>query len=99
MLIVDDHASVRMALEALLSSSRDVEVAGTASGGEEAVELAVATDADVVLMDISMPGFDGIRATRELHRRAPGAQVVMLTARPIPIASRQRSMPARSATC
>jgi DNA-binding NarL/FixJ family response regulator len=78
-LIVDDHGLVRAGLQQLLESAPDIEVVGSAPGGREAVEVAGRTRVDVVLMDLSMPDLDGIQATRELARRAPGAHVVMLT--------------------
>jgi DNA-binding NarL/FixJ family response regulator len=78
-LIADDHAIVRAGLHELLSGARDVEVVAVASGGEEAIGLADETHPDVVLMDLSMPGLDGIAATRTIHERQPGTHVVALT--------------------
>jgi DNA-binding NarL/FixJ family response regulator len=78
-LIADDHGLVRAGLEQLLDGVEDIEVAGTAAGGLAAVQLADSLDVDVVLMDLSMPDLDGIEATRELTRRAPAANVVVLT--------------------
>jgi DNA-binding NarL/FixJ family response regulator len=78
-LIADDHGLVRAGLEQLLGTASDIEVAGAADGGRAAVELAGSTRPDVVLMDLSMPDLDGIAATRELLRRAPEANVVVLT--------------------
>ena len=62
--IADDHHVVRTGLEQLLSTFDDVEVAGTASGGEEAVTICVAERPDVALLDLAMPDVDGIEATR-----------------------------------
>jgi DNA-binding NarL/FixJ family response regulator len=77
--VADDHNLVRAGLEQLLDGADDVEVVGTASGGRRAVELVLDRDADVVLMDLSMPDLDGIAATAELVRRGARARVVVLT--------------------
>ena len=68
-LIADDHPLFRAGLRALLESVADTEVVGEAATGEEAVELALALTPDVVVMDINMPGLNGIDATRA-HPRA-----------------------------
>jgi DNA-binding NarL/FixJ family response regulator len=78
-LVADDHGVVRAGLVELLSQAQDIEVVGAASGGRQAVELAIDRRPDVVLMDLSMPGVDGIEATRELQQRATPAHVVVLT--------------------
>lgn len=78
--LVDDHTLVREGLSRLLDLADDIEVAAVASGGEQAVSLDVDTRADVVLMDLSMPGVDGIEATRRICSARPDARVVMLTA-------------------
>jgi len=78
-LIADDHGLVRAGLEQLFANTDDLEIAGMASGGVEAVEMATRGDVDVVLMDLSMPDLDGIAATRQVLERAPGVQVVVLT--------------------
>ncbi|MFL6006899.1 MAG: response regulator [Gaiellaceae bacterium] len=78
-LVADDHAVVRDGLEQLVRSADDLEFVGGAGDGGEAVDLAVAHGPDVVLMDLSMPGVDGIEATRRLAKRVPEAQVVVLT--------------------
>jgi DNA-binding NarL/FixJ family response regulator len=78
-MIVDDHGLVRAGLEQLLGSAEDVDVVAAAAGGRQAVEMVEAARPDVVLMDLSMPDLDGIEATRELTRRAPAANVVVLT--------------------
>jgi RNA polymerase sigma factor (sigma-70 family) len=64
--IVDDHAVLRAGLEQLLSGQSDLEVVGTAASGEEAMEVVRGLRPDVVLMDLQMPGIDGVRATREI---------------------------------
>lgn len=78
-LIADDHAVLRDGLQALLERDPSIRVVGHASDGGEAVRAAVDRDADVVVMDIAMPGIDGIEATRELARRRPGTHVVVLS--------------------
>lgn len=77
--IADDHAIMREGLAMLTETRADIEVVGQATNGAEAVELAVANSADVVLMDISMPVLDGVAATRQLYEQAPHIAVVMLT--------------------
>ena len=78
-LVADDHAVVRRGLATLLATTSDLELVGTASDGSEAVQLAVESGADVVVMDLSMPGVDGVAATRELADRAPSCRVLVLT--------------------
>jgi DNA-binding NarL/FixJ family response regulator len=77
-LLVEDHALVRDGLARLLAATDDIEVVGAAASGAEAVDLARRLEPDVVLMDLSMPGMDGIEATR-LIVEALDAQVVVLT--------------------
>ena len=78
-LIVDDQALVRAGFHAILESQDDIEVAGEATDGQEAVALAREVRPDVVLMDIRMPGLDGIEATRRLLRDDGSPKVLMLT--------------------
>jgi len=77
--VVDDHAVIRAGLQQLLAATDDVEVVGTAADGAEAVEVVLRERPDVVLMDLQMPGTDGVEATREIRRRAPASDVLVLT--------------------
>jgi two-component system response regulator NreC len=78
-LIADDHAVVRAGLRALLSSAPDLDLVGEASGGVEAVELAVKLLPDIVVLDLSMPDLDGISAVRQIKASCPQTRLVILT--------------------
>jgi DNA-binding NarL/FixJ family response regulator len=79
-LVVDDHALLRAAMRSILSREPDLEVVGEASDGREAVELCHTLRPDLVLMDVSMPGLDGITATRKIKAALPEMGVLILTA-------------------
>ncbi len=78
-LIVDDHAIVRRGIQALLAEFEDIEVVGEASDGHEALAQAQALNPDVVLMDLVMPGLDGIEATRQITEHNPESRILVLT--------------------
>ena len=78
-LLVDDDDLMRAGLTAVLSSDETIDVVGEAPNGRAAVERAIELRPDVVLMDVRMPGLDGIAATRELLAVSPDAKVVVLT--------------------
>ncbi len=78
-LVCDDQAVVCDGLEMILNADPEIEVVGTAYDGAEAVEKVERTQPDVVLMDLKMPGMNGIQATREICQKAPGVKVLVLT--------------------
>jgi DNA-binding NarL/FixJ family response regulator len=78
-LIADDHRLFAQALEAILATDDRIEVTGHANDGAEAVQLVLATDPDVTLMDIAMPVMDGFQATKQIRKQRPNACVLMLT--------------------
>ena len=78
-LIVDDIPETRDHLSKLLGFESDVEVVGAAAGGPEAIEMATKLKPDVILMDINMPGMDGITATEKLAADVPTAAVIMMS--------------------
>ncbi|MCC9075646.1 response regulator transcription factor [Litorilinea aerophila] len=78
-LICDDQALIRDGLEMLLRLERDIQVVGKAEDGAEAVELAGQLRPDLVLMDLKMPGMNGIEATRQIRARYPAVKVLVLT--------------------
>ena len=78
-LIVDDHAMVRRGMRDFLDLHDDLEVVGEAADGEAALDMAAALRPDVVVMDLMLPGIDGIAATAELKRRQPEVEVVAIT--------------------
>ncbi len=78
-MLVDDHALVRQGVRAFLETQGDIAVVAEAGSGEEAVGLAAEHAPDVALMDLIMPGMDGVEATRRLVAQSPRTNVVMLT--------------------
>ncbi len=78
-MLVDDHTMVRRGLAAFLQVFDDLELAGEAANGDEAIQLCARLLPDVVLMDLAMPGMDGVTATRIIRQRFPNVQVLALT--------------------
>ena len=78
-LLVDDHAMVRRGLATFLMAFDDLEMAGEAASGDAAIQQCAKVQPDVVLMDIMMPGLDGVAATRAIRQQSPQVQVIALT--------------------
>jgi NarL family two-component system response regulator LiaR len=78
-MIVDDHEMVRHGAAGYLEAQEDIHVIAEAESGEEALELALENIPDVVLMDLVMPGMDGVEATRKLKDLSPRTQIIILT--------------------
>ena len=78
--LVDDHLVFREAFRALLASTSEFSVVAEATEGSEVCQLFEATKPDLVVMDVTLPGSDGLSATRELTARHPGAKIMMLSA-------------------
>jgi DNA-binding NarL/FixJ family response regulator len=79
-LVVDDHPIVREGLVTVLGDQPDFEVAGSAASAEEAIELAPRLAPDVILLDLELPGLDGVQAIPELIHAAPAARVLVFSA-------------------
>ncbi len=79
-LIADDHPLLRQALLQVFSNQKDMEVVGEASDGQEAVNLASQLKPDVIVMDIMMPQFDGLEASRQIKKNSPTIAILVLTA-------------------
>jgi DNA-binding NarL/FixJ family response regulator len=78
-MLADDHPVVREGLRGMLAAERDIEVVAQAASGTEAIAMAARHQPDVVLMDLRMPGGDGVEATTAILGAAPGVRVVVLT--------------------
>jgi len=79
LLIADDQTITRSGLQTLLAAAENIKVVGEARNGEEAIELAASLQPDVILMDLRMPGINGIEATRRIHRTSPHISILVLT--------------------
>ena len=78
-LIIDDHAILRMGLSSLLNAKNDIEVVGDAANGKVGIQKALKLKPDVVIMDLMMPGMDGAETTRQLLAKAPESKILILT--------------------
>lgn len=78
-LIVDDHATLRRGLRALLQAHPGWECCAEADSGEEAIRAAAAFKPDVIIMDVSMPGIGGVKATKIIHESFPSIRILLLT--------------------
>ena len=78
-LIAEDHRTVREGIKLLVNAQNDMQVVGEANDGEMVLELAASLQPDIVLMDISMPVLNGLRATEHLHERHPDVKILVLT--------------------
>lgn len=78
-LLVDDHSIVRKGIRNILDKQNDIEVVGEAADGEQAIELSRKTDPDIILMDINMPGIDGIVTTRRILAEMPEICIIGLS--------------------
>jgi DNA-binding NarL/FixJ family response regulator len=79
LLIADDQTITRSGLRSLLAAQENIEIVGEARNGEEAIELAASLQPDVILMDLRMPGVNGIEATRRIHRASPHIGILVVT--------------------
>ena len=79
LMVIDDHTLMRLALRALLSQDPDIEVVAEADNGRDAISAIAAQSPDLVLMDLSMPGTNGIEAILEIKLRNPGIKVLVVT--------------------
>ena len=77
--LADDHPVVREGLRRLLGTQSDMTVVGEAGGGLQAVQAVLQLQPDVVIMDIAIPGLNGIEATRQIHQASPSIQIVILS--------------------
>jgi DNA-binding NarL/FixJ family response regulator len=78
-LVADDQAITRSGLRSLLAAQADIEIVGEAHDGGEAIDLAASLQPDLILMDLRMPGVNGIEATRRIHRTSPHIGILVVT--------------------
>lgn len=78
-LIVDDHAFIRRGIQSILNSCPGWEFCGEAENGVAAIRLAAELKPDIIIMDVSMPGLNGLEATRVIHEAQPNVKILLLT--------------------
>jgi DNA-binding NarL/FixJ family response regulator len=78
-IVVDDHAVIRRGVQGILSAFPEWELCGEAENGQEGVRLAETLKPEIVIMDVSMPGLNGLEATRIIHNILPDTKVLLLT--------------------
>jgi DNA-binding NarL/FixJ family response regulator len=78
-LIVDDHAFIRRGVQTILHPFPEWELCGEADNGNDAIRMAEELKPEVIIMDLSMPGLNGIEATRAIRKTQPGVKIVLLT--------------------
>jgi DNA-binding NarL/FixJ family response regulator len=78
-LVADDHEAIRTGLKAIVESTPGWEICGEVSNGRDAVDLAVSLRPEIVLMDVNMPGLNGLEATRQIRKRCPGTEILAFT--------------------
>jgi DNA-binding NarL/FixJ family response regulator len=88
-LLADDHAMVRKGFRLILSQENDIEIVGEAGSGQEAIQAAIRLVPDVVILDIAMPGINGVEATRLILKDCPGCRVLILSMHKDPVYVRE----------
>jgi len=78
-LIADDHETIRSGLRYIVGAMEGWEICGEACDGREAVEMAISLKPNIVVMDMGMPNLNGLEATRQIHRRCPGIEILIFT--------------------
>ena len=78
-IVVDDHAVIRRGVQGILQASPEWELSGEAENGQEAIKLAESVKPEIIIMDVSMPGLNGLEATRIIHNILPDTKVLLLT--------------------
>jgi len=78
-LIVDDHAFIRRGVQTILNAFPEWQFCGEAENGFDAIRLADELNPEIIIMDVSMPGMNGVEAARQIRKRHPGTKIVLLT--------------------